>query len=157
MRNTWLTYPCTQLWDVCSDQEAVDLVRQTHDPQAASKALVDHALARFSTDNLSCMIVRFDNAALRAQRSAHNIGVEGDPETLKGTISEADAIVGSVKRLQEEGVVTVGGPTPNAIDEREAEERHGGEGRDVKAPELNPEAVEEARRKKEEGGGEQGS
>ena len=32
------------MWDVCSDQEAVDLVRNIKDPQAASKALVEYAL-----------------------------------------------------------------------------------------------------------------
>ncbi|PWW79427.1 protein serine/threonine phosphatase 2C [Tuber magnatum] len=35
---------CDGLWDVCSDQEAVDLVRQVQDPQEASKMLVDYAL-----------------------------------------------------------------------------------------------------------------
>ena len=49
-----------QLWDVCSDQEAVDLVRSIKDPLEASKKLVDHALKAFSSDNLSCMIVRLD-------------------------------------------------------------------------------------------------
>jgi len=52
-----------QLWDVCSDQEAVDLVRSIPDPQEASKKLVDHALSQFSSDNLSCMIVRLDPTA----------------------------------------------------------------------------------------------
>ncbi|RPA98125.1 PP2C-domain-containing protein [Choiromyces venosus 120613-1] len=51
---------CDGLWDVCSDQEAVNLVRQVQDPQEASKMLVDYALGRFSSDNLSCMIVRLD-------------------------------------------------------------------------------------------------
>ncbi|KAF8449727.1 phosphatase 2C-like domain-containing protein [Kalaharituber pfeilii] len=55
---------CDGLWDVCSDQEAVDLVRDVDDPQLASKMLVDHALSRFSSDNLSCMIVRLDHAKL---------------------------------------------------------------------------------------------
>lgn len=50
----------SKLWDVCSDQEAVDHVRTVQDPQDASRMLVEHALARFSTDNLSCMVVRFD-------------------------------------------------------------------------------------------------
>ena len=86
---------------MCSDQEAVDLVRHTHDPQAASKQLVDHALARFSTDNLSCMIVRFDNKALQqtVERKAEPIGVEGDPSsTEKGGISEADAIIKEARK-----------------------------------------------------------
>jgi protein phosphatase PTC1 len=91
-----------QLWDVCSDQEAVDLVRHTADPQEASKQLVDHALARFSTDNLSCMIVRFDNKALKERKTESVIGVDGDPG-LQGGFSEVDAIVSQArKRLSQE-------------------------------------------------------
>ena len=90
-----------KLWDVCTDQESVDLVRHTYDPQAASKQLVDHALARFSTDNLSCMVVRFNNKALQetVERKTEPIGVEGDPpSTKKGGISEADAIVKEARK-----------------------------------------------------------
>jgi protein phosphatase PTC1 len=78
---------------VCSDQEAVDLIRDIPDPQLASKALVEHALSRFSTDNLSCMVVRFDSNAIRARKDDSGIGVEGDQATAKGGVSEADAIV----------------------------------------------------------------
>jgi serine/threonine protein phosphatase PrpC len=35
-------------------------VRNIKDPQEASKKLVEHALSAFSSDNLSCMIVRLD-------------------------------------------------------------------------------------------------
>ncbi|KAF7542956.1 hypothetical protein G7Z17_g11133 [Cylindrodendrum hubeiense] len=56
---------CDGLWDVCTDQEAVDLVRNLEDPITAAKILVDHALNRFSTDNLSCMIVRLDHAPVK--------------------------------------------------------------------------------------------
>lgn len=49
---------CDGLWDVCSDQEAVDLIRHIREPQEASKILCDYALKRYSTDNLSCMVVR---------------------------------------------------------------------------------------------------
>jgi protein phosphatase PTC1 len=47
---------------------------------AAAKLLVDHALSRFSTDNLSCMIVRFDQQALLESQNNRDkaIGVEGD-------------------------------------------------------------------------------
>ncbi|SPQ22958.1 4a422126-a3e8-4d95-86bc-47aa11ad2420 [Thermothielavioides terrestris] len=71
---------CDGLWDVCSDQDAVDLVRNIQDPVAAAKLLVDHALSRFSTDNLSCMIVRFDQQALLESQNNRDkaIGVEGD-------------------------------------------------------------------------------
>lgn len=102
----------SQLWDVCSDQEAVDLVRNVQDPQEASKQLVDYALSRFSTDNLSCMLVRFDNKTLleqlRAEGAARgSMPVDGasDPTTTAPTIgvgqsgiSEAEAIVRDTAR-----------------------------------------------------------
>ncbi|GAP89734.1 putative protein phosphatase 2C [Rosellinia necatrix] len=95
---------CDGLWDVCSDQEAVDLIRDKTDAGAASKLLVDHALARFSTDNLSCMIIRFDKAALLGQNNKdRHIGVEGDSTGDSGKISEAEKIVSSTKQKIAEG------------------------------------------------------
>ncbi|CZR56954.1 related to phosphoprotein phosphatase 2C [Phialocephala subalpina] len=102
---------CDGLWDVCSDQEAVDLVRNQPDPIAAAKQLVDHALARFSTDNLSCMIVRFNKAALltTTKEPSSAIGVEGDPHSIPGKPSEVDKIVGDARRkVQEDGFPGVG-------------------------------------------------
>ncbi|KAL7626659.1 mgpp2cl-1, protein phosphatase 2C-like protein 1 [Parahypoxylon ruwenzoriense] len=96
---------CDGLWDVCSDQDAVDLVRDEQDPVVASKKLVDHALASFSTDNLSCMIVRFDKAALLGHQNKREnpIGVEGDSTGSSGKLSEADRIVSSTKQKIAEG------------------------------------------------------
>ncbi|ELR10616.1 Protein phosphatase 2C 1 [Pseudogymnoascus destructans] len=102
---------CDGLWDVCSDQEAVDLVRNVQDPVVASQQLVDHALARFSTDNLSCMIVRLNKSALLNTANNHlsSIGVEGDPVGGPGRLSEADKIVAEVERkAEEDGVPYVG-------------------------------------------------
>ncbi|KAI9051491.1 hypothetical protein LZ554_004537 [Drepanopeziza brunnea f. sp. 'monogermtubi'] len=102
---------CDGLWDVCSDQEAVDLIRNQQDPVAAAKQLVDHALARFSTDNLSCMVVRFNKSALMTttKEPSSAIGVEGDPNSIAGKISESEKIVGDAKRKAlEEGVPGVG-------------------------------------------------
>jgi protein phosphatase PTC1 len=116
-----------QLWDVCSDQEAVDLIRDIPDPQQASKALVEHALARFSTDNLSCMVVRFDSNAIRARKDDSSIGVEGDQATVKGGVSEADAIVHESKKRDGDEPVAEPEPTsstPETIpEETEAEAR----------------------------------
>ena len=121
-----LTLALAQLWDVCSDQDAVDLIRHTTDPQAASKQLVDHALGRFSTDNLSCMVVRFDGAALRKQTgrpAAHPppdaIGVDGDPPSRKkGAVSEASAKVraSAERQRQESGVGGVSATAAAAMD-----------------------------------------
>lgn len=102
---------CDGLWDVCSDQEAVDLVRGQQDPVAAAKQLVDHALARFSTDNLSCMIVRLNKSALltTTKEPSSAIGVEGDPNSVSGKISETEKIVGDARRkVQEDGVPGIG-------------------------------------------------
>ncbi|KAI3336358.1 protein serine/threonine phosphatase 2C [Xylariaceae sp. AK1471] len=97
---------CDGLWDVCSDQEAVDLIRDNSDPVAASKLLVDHALTRFSTDNLSCMIIRFDKAALLDQNNKDRpIGVEGDSTGGAGKVTEAEKIVSSTKQKIAEGDV----------------------------------------------------
>ncbi|KAM3071878.1 mgpp2cl-1, protein phosphatase 2C-like protein 1 [Clarireedia jacksonii] len=102
---------CDGLWDVCSDQEAVDLVRHQQDPVAAAKQLVEYALSRFSTDNLSCMIVRFNRPLLVATaKDAHAaIGVEGDGNMGTGKLSEVDKIVNEAKRkVAEEGVPGIG-------------------------------------------------
>ncbi len=105
---------------MCSDQEAVDLVRHTSDPQAASKQLVDHALTRFSTDNLSCMIVRFDNKALKQRKTESTIGVDGDPESVRGGISEADAIVSEAKkRISQAGEEPDKGNADMIVEEQE--------------------------------------
>ncbi|KAJ5489104.1 Protein phosphatase 2C [Penicillium diatomitis] len=87
---------CDGLWDVCSDQEAVDLIRNVQDPQQASKILVDHALARFSTDNLSCMVIRLDPSRVKdvVNSKSSAITVEGDSMAkAPHGMSEADKIV----------------------------------------------------------------
>lgn len=47
------------LWDVCGDQEAIEQIREIADPHVAARTLVRHAINLGSTDNISCMVVRF--------------------------------------------------------------------------------------------------
>ncbi|GMM36666.1 type 2C protein phosphatase [Saccharomycopsis crataegensis] len=56
----FLILACDGLWDVLSDQEAVDLIREEPDPNKQSKILVDHAMKNLSTDNITVMVIRFD-------------------------------------------------------------------------------------------------
>ncbi|KAK4230859.1 phosphatase 2C-like domain-containing protein [Podospora fimiseda] len=119
---------CDGLWDVCSDQEAVDLVRNIEDPNAAAKLLVDHALARFSTDNLSCMIIRFDKQGLldhQTNKGANAIGVEGDPPSSgEGKISEVEKILSDTKaKIADGNAAAVGVSASNS-----------GKGHDLVAP-----------------------
>ncbi|XP_073302075.1 probable protein phosphatase 2C 39 [Primulina huaijiensis] len=47
------------IWKVMSNQEAVDCIRNIKDAKAAAKRLNEEALNRKSTDDISCIIVRF--------------------------------------------------------------------------------------------------
>lgn len=52
------------LWDVCSSQEAVDIVRYIDDPAEASSALVRYALNNKSEDNITALVIRLKKASL---------------------------------------------------------------------------------------------
>lgn len=121
-------------------------MRSVQDPQAASKMLVEHALSRFSTDNLSCMIVRFDGQ--RVQQTVENkhepIGVDGDPASQVGGLSEADAIVQEQrKKLDESGQLLNHDKVADIAEDMEAERR-----KQEPGPELNPEALEAAKKER---------
>ena len=101
----------SQIWDVCSDQEAVDLVREIEDPTAAAKVLIDHALGRFSTDNLSCMIVRFQRDALIDSQNNQDVGVESENGPTK--VSEVDKLVSETKQKIADGRNPAVGVSPS--------------------------------------------
>ncbi|KAJ3675235.1 hypothetical protein LUZ60_004277 [Juncus effusus] len=50
------------LWNVISNKDAVDLVRGVSDAEAASRRLIEEAYARGSSDNITCVVVRFGNS-----------------------------------------------------------------------------------------------
>lgn len=47
------------IWKVLSNQEAVDCIKHVKCPQTAAKQLTEEALARKSTDDISCVVVKF--------------------------------------------------------------------------------------------------
>lgn len=51
--------PSFVIFQVMSNQEAVDIARKTKDPQRAAKLLVAESLNRDSKDDISCVVVRF--------------------------------------------------------------------------------------------------
>ncbi|ODV92524.1 hypothetical protein CANCADRAFT_87718 [Tortispora caseinolytica NRRL Y-17796] len=57
--DTMLIIACDGLWDVCTDQQAVDIASKYSNPTEAAKALVEHALSSFSTDNITVIIINF--------------------------------------------------------------------------------------------------
>ncbi|RHZ68057.1 hypothetical protein CDV55_105654 [Aspergillus turcosus] len=144
-QDEFIILACDGLWDVCSDQEAVDLIRNIQDAQEASKMLVDHALARFSTDNLSCMVIRFDNNRVKevVNRTVDPIGVDGDPATHAGYgVSEADKIVEGARKSMASTEITDDAETAEKTAENVTEEvlqkmADGGPGPDVPIDERN--------------------
>jgi len=46
-------------FQVMSNQEAVDSIRQIKDAQAAAKHLIEEAVSKKSKDDISCIVVRF--------------------------------------------------------------------------------------------------
>jgi len=56
----FLILACDGLWDVASDQQAVDLVRDDQDVNVAAKKLMQHALDEGTRDNVTILIVRFN-------------------------------------------------------------------------------------------------
>lgn len=104
--------------------------------------LVDHALAKFSTDNLSVMVVRFDSKKVRENTSI-DIGVEHDAHK-KGEVSEAEMIVEQARRnsgIPPDGITLTESEKEdlNNMAEEEAKEKEAG-------PELTPEGQALAQR-----------
>lgn len=88
------------------------------------------------------MIVRFDGRAVQetVQNKTEPIGVDGDPATKQGGISEAEHIVLDAKKKLDETGEPMGPVSTNEIIEAEQDAEPG--------PELNPEALEAARKDK---------
>lgn len=110
--------------------------------------LVDHALSKFSTDNLSVMVVRFNTKKVRANTSI-DIGVQHEEHDTG--ISEAEMIVHEARRHS--NIPPEGGSLTEAekqeVARQIAEEQENG-------PELTPEGrvhAEQALREKQGNGG----
>ncbi|SCU80412.1 LAME_0B03026g1_1 [Lachancea meyersii CBS 8951] len=59
----FLIIACDGLWDVIEDQEACDIIKDMTDANEAAKMLVRMALKQGTTDNVTVMVVMFDNSS----------------------------------------------------------------------------------------------
>ncbi|OMO57172.1 phosphatase 2C (PP2C)-like protein [Corchorus olitorius] len=50
------------LWNVISNKDAVALVQDVTDAEAAARKLIKEAYSRGSSDNITCVVVRFDSS-----------------------------------------------------------------------------------------------
>lgn len=51
---------CDGVWDVCTNQKAIDIVRKEKHPIIASMKLRDHCYLSGSSDNISVVVVRLE-------------------------------------------------------------------------------------------------
>jgi protein phosphatase PTC1 len=58
-KDEFVILACDGVWDVLSDQEAVDLVKDLKDAQKMSELLLKKALEKGSTDNVSVLVLIF--------------------------------------------------------------------------------------------------
>ncbi|MQM01699.1 hypothetical protein Taro_034465 [Colocasia esculenta] len=49
------------LWNVVSNKDAVDMIYHISDAEASARKLIETAYARGSSDNITCVVVRFEN------------------------------------------------------------------------------------------------
>ncbi|XP_051150044.1 probable protein phosphatase 2C 11 [Andrographis paniculata] len=49
------------LWNVLSNKDAVNIVQDITDAEAAARKLIEEAYARGSSDNITCIVARFEN------------------------------------------------------------------------------------------------
>jgi len=72
----FLILACDGVWDVVSNQQAIDCVKKSiQDPDAASKALAEEALKRGSTDNISVVVVFFQYRRLVSSSSSSSSSI----------------------------------------------------------------------------------
>lgn len=113
----------------------MDYIRKVESPQQASKMLVDHALSKFSTDNLSVMVVRFNPKKVRENTSI-DIGVQHEERNTG--ISEVEMIVGEARRNSN---IPAGGVSLSEAEKQELADQVIAEQREEQeaGPELTPE------------------
>lgn len=75
-KDDFLIIACDGVWDVCTDSEAVELVKDVQDVQKAAERLLQYSLDNHSTDNLSAIVVRFDRSwtPARGEQPAGQVG-----------------------------------------------------------------------------------
>lgn len=83
------------------------------------------------------MVVRFDNKAVRQRKNEGAIGVEGDPLTARGSVTEAEAIVAQARKSIAEPQQSVESAAAEIIQEEQKKEP---------GPELNIEAAKAAQK-----------
>jgi len=48
------------LWDSLEDSESIDIIKLKDNASEMTKALISQALAKFSKDNISCLVLRLN-------------------------------------------------------------------------------------------------
>ena len=58
-RTLYLIVASDGLWDVCEDQQAIELTKECEDSRQMAKTLLGYALSNGSRDNTSVLVLKF--------------------------------------------------------------------------------------------------
>lgn len=83
-----LIMACDGLWDVISDQQAVNLIRDETDMQAAAERLRNYALDHGSTDNISVLVIDLKSFSLNTKKLAELAAASNTNLIAASTASE---------------------------------------------------------------------
>ncbi|OWB71455.1 phosphoprotein phosphatase activity protein [[Candida] boidinii] len=84
--DSFLIIACDGLWDVCSDQNAVDLIKDIDDPKKASSILCNYAISKSTTDNVTVMVVKFDTEVFKYKKLNNSSSLSSVPMIDTDTI-----------------------------------------------------------------------
>lgn len=99
----FIVVACDGLWDVCSDQQAVDVVEGVGEAQAAAQRLVDFAMERGTMDNVTVMVVMLDGGVFGEALTLESGAGEDEPGDDTQTADVADVAEGDVTATENPG------------------------------------------------------
>ena len=68
-----------QVWDVITDQESVDIIKDITSPQEACELLMKKSLEKGTTDNLTVMVIRFQQEFVEKPVEKEEVQEKEDP------------------------------------------------------------------------------
>jgi len=68
-----------QVWDVITDQESVDIIKDITSPQEACELLMKKSLEKGTTDNLTVMVIRFQQEFVEKPVEKEEVKEKEDP------------------------------------------------------------------------------
>lgn len=114
-----LIMACDGLWDVISDQQAVNLIRDETDMQTAAERLRNYALDHGSTDNISVLVIDLKSFSINRQKLAEAVDNANQIESNNNATEEKTEEKKEEAKVEEVVLekVDVTSPVENIVEE----------------------------------------